>query len=148
MNPSPATPRLGSVKIVRYLLGVFFVVAGANHFISPDTYLEMMPEWIPLHGPAVFWSGVAEVAGGVMLFFDRAAKAGGIFLILVLIAVFPANIQMAIAPDEVEWVANQGFPDWALWVRLALQPLLMYVIWWACGRAAPGGRPTEVGGSS
>ena len=148
MNPSPATPTLDAVKIVRYLLGVFFVVAGANHFISPDTYLEMMPEWMPLHGPAVFWSGVAEVAGGLMLFFDRTARAGGVFLILVLIAVFPANIQMAIAPDEVEWVAKQRLPDWALWVRLALQPLLMYVIWWACGRPVPGGRETGAGGTA
>ena len=143
MNPSPATPRLSSVKIVRYLLGVFFVVAGANHFISPDTYLEMMPEWMPLHGPAVFWSGVAEVAGGLMLFFDRTAKAGGIFLILVLIAVFPANIQMAIAPDEVEWVANQGLPDWALWVRLALQPLLMVLIWFVTRDVPSGGLPQD-----
>ncbi|MGA1212815.1 MAG: DoxX family membrane protein, partial [Solirubrobacterales bacterium] len=86
------------MRVVRYLLGVFFVFAGANHFISPDLYLEMMPSWLPLHGPAVFWSGVAEMAGGVMLFFDRTAKAGGVFLILILVAIFPANVNAAIDP--------------------------------------------------
>ena len=115
------------MKIVRYLLGVFFVVAGANHFISPDVYLEMMPSWLPLHGPAVFWSGVAEVAGGLMLFFDRTARAGGIFLILVLIAVFPANINAAIDPESVP--PFDDIPSWLLWVRLPLQPLLAVLIW-------------------
>ena len=122
-------PRLGEVRIVRYLLGLFFVVAGANHFISPDIYLEMMPSWLPLHGPAVFWSGVAEVAGGLMLFFDRTARAGGIFLILLLIAVFPANVNAAIDPGSVPQF--EDVPSWLLWVRLPLQPLLAVLIWFA-----------------
>lgn len=117
------------MKIVRYLLGIFFVVAGANHFISPDIYLEMMPSWLPLHGPAVFWSGVAEVAGGLMLFFDRTARAGGIFLILLLIAVFPANVNAAIDPGSVPQF--EDVPSWLLWLRLPLQPLLAVLIWFA-----------------
>ena len=129
MKLSPATPRLGGVRIVRYLLGVFFVIAGANHFVSPDVYLEMMPSWLPLHGPAVFWSGVAEVAGGLMLFFDRTAKAGGVFLILLLVAVFPANVNAAIDPGSVPWLESNDVPSWLLWARLPLQPLLGALIW-------------------
>ncbi|MBU3691007.1 MAG: DoxX family membrane protein [Solirubrobacterales bacterium] len=124
----------GPVRIVRYLLGVFFVLAGANHFLSPDTYLEMMPSWIPLHGPAVFWSGVAEVVGGIALLVDRWKRFGCWWTIALLIAVFPANIQMAITPDQIPWVAERNFPDWLLWVRLLLQPLLMYLVWWSCDR--------------
>ena len=123
------------MKIVRYLLGVFFVVAGANHFISPDVYLEMMPSWLPLHGPAVFWSGVAEVAGGLMLFFDRTARAGGIFLILLLVAVFPANVNAAIDPGSVPQF--EDIPPWLLWLRLPLQPLLAVLIWVATRDVGP-----------
>ena len=143
MNPSPASPRLGGVKIVRYLLGVFFVVAGANHFISPDVYLEMMPSWLPLHGPAVFWSGVAEVAGGLMLFFDRTARVGGIFLILLLVAVFPANVNAAIDPGSVPWLESNDVPSWLLWLRLPLQPLLAVLIWVATRDESSRPQPQE-----
>ena len=133
------------MKIVRYLLGVFFVVAGANHFISPDVYLEMMPSWLPLHGPAVFWSGVAEVAGGLMLFFDRTARAGGVFLILLLIAIFPANVNAAIDPGSVP--RFEDVPSWLLWLRLPLQPLLAVLIWFA-SRGEAVGPGTQRGASS
>ena len=137
---------LRPVKIVRYLLGVFFVVAGANHFISPDLYLEMMPSWLPLHGPAVFWSGVAEVAGGLMLFFDRTARVGGIFLILLLIAIFPANVNAAIDPGSVPRL--EDVPPSLLWLRLPLQPLLMLLIWWSCDRPFLTGRPKAQSGAA
>ena len=135
------------MKVVRYLLGIFFVVAGANHFVSPDVYLEMMPDWLPLHGPAVFWSGVAEVIGGAMLLFDRTARAGGIFLILILVAIFPANVHAAIDPGSVPWVDSNGIPNWLLWVRLPLQPLLAALIWFAT-RGEVGGRSAQEGPNS
>lgn len=132
------------MKLLRYLLGALFIAAGANHFISPDFYLEMMPEWLPLHGPAVFWSGVAEVAGGLMLFFERTARAGGIFLIVLLVAIFPANVNAALDPDSVPWVERNGISGLALWLRLPLQPLLGLLIWFATrrpGDVGPQGEP-------
>ena len=117
------------VKIARLIIGVAFVVAGVMHFVNPDPYLEMMPAWIPLHGPAVFWSGVAEVLGGLALFSDRTARLGGVWLILLLIAIFPANVQMALDPDSVEWAVRNDIPEWLLWLRLPLQPLLAALIW-------------------
>jgi len=126
------------VKLLRYLLGALFIAAGANHFISPDFYLEMMPEWLPLHGPAVFWSGVAEVAGGLMLFFERTARVGGIFLIVLLVAIFPANVNAALDPDSVPWVERNGISGLALWLRLPLQPLLGLLIWFATRRSGAG----------
>ena len=117
------------MKLARILIGAFFVFAGVMHFVNPGIYLEMMPDWIPLHGPAVFWSGVAELVGGLALFFDRTARLGGVWLILVLIAVYPANVQMALDPDSVPWVVRNEIPGWVLWLRLPLQPLLGYAIW-------------------
>jgi uncharacterized membrane protein len=129
------------------VIGAVFVFAGVMHFVNPDLYLEMMPDWIPLHGPAVFWSGVAEVAGGLALFFDRTARIGGIWLILVLIAVYPANVQMAIDPDSVPWAARNEIPDWLLWLRLPLQPLLALAIWLVT-RNAGEQSPAQRGASS
>lgn len=133
------------MKPVRILIGAFFVFAGAMHFVNPGIYLEMMPDWIPLHGPAVFWSGVAELVGGLALFFDRTARLGGLWLILVLIAVYPANIQMALDPGSVPWVARNDIPGWALWLRLPLQPLLGFAIWWCClsRPVTPAGAPIQ-----
>ena len=126
------------MKVARYLIGGLFVFAGVMHFVNPDPYLEMMPDWMPLHGPAVFWSGVAEVAGGAALFFDRTARIGGIWLILVLIAVFPANIQMALDPDSVPWAVDNEIPGWLLWLRLPLQPVLAVAIWFVTRNAGQG----------
>lgn len=123
------------MKAARFLIGGLFVFAGAMHFVNPDPYLEMMPDWIPLHGPAVFWSGVAEVAGGLALFSDRTARIGGIWLILLLIAVYPANVQMAIDPGSVPWAVRNDIPGWLLWLRLPLQPILAVAIWFVTRNA-------------
>ncbi len=109
----------------RWLLAVCFILAGANHFLKPAPYVAMMPAWLSAHAALVAISGVAEILGGigVLVRTTRAFSAWG--LILLLIAVFPANL----------YVALHGWPGvdiaaWLLWVRLPFQPLL---IWWVYG---------------
>lgn len=101
------------------------VLAGANHFISPDTYKAMMPEALPTHGALVAISGVAEIAGGLGLILPATRRLAAYGLIALFVAVFPANINMAVNDLPL---GTKQLPTGVLWARLALQPLL---IWWA-----------------
>lgn len=110
-------------RISLYGLGLLFIAAGANHFINPGFYLEMMPPYLPRHYELVIVSGIFEVIAGLGVFIERFRKASGLFMILIMIGVFPANLHMALNPAD--------FPDvpvWFLYLRLPLQGIL---IWWA-----------------
>jgi uncharacterized membrane protein len=115
--------------ILRRVFAVLFIVAGVLHFKIPRTYEAMMPPWIPLHSEAVAVSGVAEIFGGLLLIPDRTAKFGGWWLIALLVAVFPANVHMAVNYNDIRGLQNSSIPQWALWLRLPLQPLAMYLVW-------------------
>ena len=106
------------------VLAAFFIGAGVNHFAIPRAYEQIVPRI--LKGEAsrlVKISGVAELAGGVGVLLPQTRRASGLGLIVLLAAVFPANVYMARAPEHFPRI-----PRWALWARLSLQPLMM---WWA-----------------
>ncbi len=136
------------MPILRRIFAALFIVAGALHFIKPQTYEAMMPPWIPMHAESVAVSGVAEIVGGLALIPDRTARIGGLWLIALLVAVFPANVHMAVNPDQIRGLDETGIPNWALWLRLPLQPLVMWLIWRSV-RGAPtseeAGGPTIMG---
>ena len=115
--------------ILRRVFAALFVAAGVLHFVKPHTYEAMMPPWIPLHSESVAVSGVAEIFGGLLLIPDRTAKFGGLWLIALLVAVFPANIHMAVNYEDLPGLQKTGIPQWAVWLRLPLQPLAMYLVW-------------------
>jgi uncharacterized membrane protein len=131
------------VKPTRIALGVLLTFAGVMHFVIPGTYEQMMPGWLPLHREAVLLSGLAEIIGGMALLVERWKRFGCWWSIALLIAIFPANIQMALTPDQVGWLEGQEVPGWLLWVRLVLQPGLMLLIWWACDKPALPGRSDQ-----
>ena len=110
----------------RVLLGLIFVVAGALHFRAPAAYEKIMPPYLPLHRELVYLSGALEIAGGMGLFAQRSRRIAGIGLILLLVAVWPANVQMLLdaraAEKPVWWVA-------LLWARLPLQLVLIAWVW-------------------
>ena len=110
-------------KLTRYLLAILFVVAGANHFLYTDFYVSIMPPYLPWHLELVYISGVAEVSLGLLLLLRRWSIYAAWGLIALLIAVFPANIHMALHPELYPTISTLG-----LWLRLPLQGLLM---WWA-----------------
>jgi uncharacterized membrane protein len=116
-------------KLVLFGLAVFFINAGVGHFVNPDFYLSIMPPAFPLHPAAVYISGFFEVLGGVCVLIPRLRKIAGWGLVALLVAVYPANIYMAITPE--------AFPDISvalLYVRLAFQFLFFY---WAFSVTRP-----------
>jgi len=111
-------------------LGNFFVLAGVNHFVMPRAYEQIVPP--PLRGRArlvVQLSGVAEIAGGLCVFLPATRRPAGLALLALLVAVFPANVYMALAPERFARI-----PRWALYARLPLQPLMMLWAWKATRR--------------
>jgi uncharacterized membrane protein len=110
------------------LLAAFFVVAGVGHFVSPETYLPLMPPYLPWHLFLIYLSGAAEVAGGVGLCVPQLRRAAGWGLIALLIAVLPSNIYML---TDGLVLGGKAVPQWILWMRLPLQGVLIAWVWWA-----------------
>jgi len=112
------------------LLGAFFIAAGVNHFVIPRAYQRIVPPRLQGHaGQLVAVSGMAEVAGGLGALLPRVRRPAGLGLIALLAAVFPANLHMARSPERF-----RPIPRWALYARLALQPLMMWWSWKATRR--------------
>ncbi|MBL8619966.1 MAG: DoxX family membrane protein [Myxococcales bacterium] len=120
---------------LRWLLTVLMVLAGANHFVSPDSYVAMMPAALPAHLALVYVSGVAEIAGGLGLILPRTRRAAAWGLVLLLLAVFPANVNMAVNHLPL---GDRALPTWALWGRLPLQAVLIAWAWWYTRRDRAG----------
>lgn len=131
-------PRKGGrlVRVTRSqrLLAVCITFAGAMHFVIPRRYEAIMPPYLPMHREAVAVSGVAEIAGGAMVASERTRPIARWWLIALLAAVFPANVHMALNPDQIEGLDTRKVPAWALWARLPLQPLAMLWVWRATER--------------
>lgn len=110
-----------------YLLALLFIAAGIFHFVRPGAYARIVPPFLPYPMVLVYISGVAEIVGGVGLLIPSLRPWAGVWLVVLLVAVFPANIYMAVAPERA------GFgvaPVW-LWLRLPLQLLLIAWVLWA-----------------
>jgi uncharacterized membrane protein len=116
----------------RVALALLFVAAGVNHFVHPAFYAAIVPPWLPAPGALVAISGAAEIAGGLGVLVPRLRRAAGWGLIALLIAVFPANIQMAIEPHRPP---ADRFPEWSLLARLPAQAFLMLWVYWAAAAA-------------
>lgn len=110
-------------SFARYLLGGFFIAAGINHFWHTPFYVAIMPPYLPWHLELVYASGVAEIALGALLMTRRWQVMAGWGLIGLSLAVFPANLHMALHPELFPQFTPMG-----LWLRLPLQAV---VIAWA-----------------
>lgn len=105
------------------LLAASFVAAGSLHFLRPEMYERIIPDGLPAHRELVLISGACEIVGAMLVVFPRTRRIGGLWLAATLVAVFPANVHMALQPERYD-----SIPTALLWVRLPLQALL---IWWA-----------------
>ena len=99
-------------------------VAGILHFVATDAYVSIMPE--PLHRELVYLSGIIEVLSGLGLLWHKTREAAGICLIVLFLAVLPANINMAVHDIQP---ASFHVPAYLLWARLPFQLVLIYWAW-------------------
>ena len=117
------------ISTSRTLLGATFILAGINHFRNPAPYLQIMPDYLPAHEELIAISGAAEILGGLGVLLPKTQRAAAWSLILLLLAVFPANIYAAQNGMEV---FGKDVPKWALWARLPMQILLIWWVYKAC----------------
>jgi uncharacterized membrane protein len=111
--------------VVRILFGAFFVVAGVTHFTNRDFFTAIVPPYLPWPVMLVYVSGVAEIVLGVMLMVPATTQIAAWGLIALLVAVFPANIHMAMNPQ-----LYPGTPYAALLLRLPMQGVMIALAYW------------------
>ena len=115
-------------RISHCIYGIIFMAAGTNHFLNPPFYVSIMPPYLPWQEALVYLSGVAEIGLGGLLLFERWSRLAAWGLTALLIAVFPANVHMAMHHEEYQWVSPL-----VLWLRLPLQGLLILWAYWYTG---------------
>jgi uncharacterized membrane protein len=110
---------------IRHALAGFWIFAGIMHFVIPKTYAAIVPPQLKRwKREVVYASGVAELAGGVAVLPERTRTAARWWLIGTLVAIFPANVYMALAADRFK-----NIPEPALWARLPLQAVFGWFTW-------------------
>lgn len=114
-------------ELLRVILAISIIIVGITHFSSPDTYVKIVPPQLPYPWELVYISGVFEVLGGLGLLVPNVSQFSAWGLIALFIAVFPANINMA-----VNHIHLDNIPDspWFQVVRLPLQAVLIAWAWW------------------
>lgn len=104
-------------------MSAFYILAGANHFLNPAFYEPIMPPYLPYHLALIYISGVAESMIGIFLIPKSTRRIAAWLLIILLIIIFPANIQMTIN----YW--KESNPD--MWISIVRLPIQFILIWWA-----------------
>jgi len=107
------------------LLGLFLIVAGCSHFLNSDFFVSIMPPYLPWHLFLVYLSGIFEIALGILLLVPAFTQIAAWGLIALFIAVFPANIHMALHSELYPTLSPI-----ALWVRLPFQAVLIAWAYW------------------
>jgi uncharacterized membrane protein len=115
-----------------YVMGGLYVVAGVMHFVAPRLYAQIVPPWLPYPLALVYLSGVAEIVLGLGVLVQRTRRRAAYGLVVLLLAIFPANIYMAthdvMLSGAPSWLRNPS--DAATWARLPLQGVLVLWAWW------------------
>jgi len=104
---------------MRRWFGPVFVFAGVMHFAIPRVYAAIVPDWLPNRRAIVYASGVAEIAAGLAVQHPRTRRFGSALSIATLLAVFPANVHMALHPERFRVPGGRR----TLYLRLPLQAL-------------------------
>jgi uncharacterized membrane protein len=120
------------VNRLQRTLVIGFGTLGVLHFVRKRDFEAIVPEYIPISArDAVRWSGVAELVGAAAVAVPATRPFARWWLLGLLASVFPANIEMAVAPEHsaARGVAADKVPRWLLWARLPFQFLFAFAVW-------------------
>lgn len=126
-----ATPKTGTraklKMLLRFVLSAVMVFIGVRHFLDPDPFVRIVPAALPAPRALVLVSGFFEILGGLGLLVPRTRRAAAWGLIALYVAVFPANVNMAINNLPL---GDHVLPPVVLWLRLPLQAVFIAWAWW------------------
>ena len=137
-EPEPIDARVTGLTLrraARVVLGVAMIGVGIDHFLNPSPFVRIVPAALPSPELLVAVSGVCEVALGALLFVPRLRAYAGLGLVALYLAVFPANINMAV--NHIQLTPGGTLPVWAMWARLPLQALFIAWALWVRRDGAP-----------
>jgi uncharacterized membrane protein len=109
--------------ILLYVMAMLYMAAGIYHFVNPRFYQKIMPTYLPWHIPLVYISGICEIVFALLLIPESTRPMAAWLIIILLITVFPANIQMTVSFWQKQYSG--------LWIALLRLPLQLVFIWWA-----------------
>lgn len=128
--------------VTRAIVAAAMVGIGVMHFVRPEPFVKIVPAWLPAPLALVYVSGVFEILGGLGLLVKRTRRLAGLGLIALYVAVFPANINMAV--NDIQ-PTNAVIPRAAQWARLPFQVLFIAVAWWCSKDDRPSAAPETKG---
>ena len=115
-------------RILLWVMAFFYILAGVMHFVRPDYYRPMMPPYLPWHEFLIYLSGLAELGLGIAVLIPSIRPLAAWGIILLLIAIFPANLHIALHNVPV-FGATEG-AGIGNWIRLPFQGVLIAWAWW------------------
>ncbi len=115
--------KIKTISIV--IMSLFYIVAGINHFINPDWFVRIVPPILPFKAVLVYVSGVFEIVLGSLLIFPKTRFIAGWGLILLLLAVYPANIYVALSNGKA-----MNITPMMAWGRLPFQFVFIGLAYW------------------
>jgi uncharacterized membrane protein len=119
----------GTMKsVLRYVLAFAMMFVGVSHFTNPEPFVRIVPAALPSPLTLVYVSGFFEFLGGAGLLVARVRRAAAWGLVALYVAVFPANVNMAL--NHISLSPDHPIPTFALWLRLPLQAVLVAWAWW------------------
>jgi uncharacterized membrane protein len=113
---------------MRVLLGAAMVAVGITHFVNPMPFVRIMPPTLPSPQLMVLVSGGFEIALGLLLLIPRTRRLAGFGLVALYLAVFPANIHMAL--NHIQLNPEHPMPGWVAWARLPFQVVFIMLALW------------------
>jgi uncharacterized membrane protein len=125
-------------RTLLWTLALAMMAVGALHFIEPEPFLRLVPPPLPA-AACVYASGVFEILGGIGLLVPTTRRAAAWGLIALYLAVFPANLYMAL--EGIQLDPANPMPEWMAWARLPFQAVFIGWAWWFTRAGAPRGGP-------